>query len=181
MRRPEESARAGSRDRRLIAGAALGLLIVLAIAGSAPAQFDGMRFGPMGPGDLRKSEQQREVVANLCRRHLGTPLEGESLSDLRLLQRLIDERVIAPEQVYELQALGVVLGDVMAATLGLHWVAVDDEFGHSRALRWRQSDRVFFPVTMISKRVEAGLEVDVKGLYEKTRRAVEKLRRRSDY
>jgi len=174
-----------ARCRRRIWKELISLTLVACALGAplatpAAAQFEDMRFGWPGPGDLRKSEQQREIVGKLALRHLGEKIDGHAKSDLVLLQRLIDEGVVASDRVFDLQAMGVVLGDVMAANLRLHWVVVDDKYGHSRALRWRESPNVFFPVTMISKRLAAGSPVDVAALYAKTEKAVAELRQRSN-
>ena len=61
----------------------------------------------------------------------------------------------------------MVLGDVMVAQLGLSWVVVEDELGRSRALRLGESDELVYPVTMISKRVEADIRFTVDELYAK--------------
>ncbi len=150
-----------------------GLLACIVLTGvavlvtGAAAQFEGMQIGELNGGDRLKSERQRELVAELARRHLGSTIHGESLADIATLQRLLDRRFISSEQVFELQSLGLVLGDVMASTLRLAWVAVDDEYGHSRALRFRQTDHLFFPVTMISKRVRTGVPVEIAAIYRK--------------
>ena len=163
---------------RLVCFLGVGLAVSCVLAQSAAAQLEGMRFGELGGADQLKSERQRELVVALARRHLGVEIGEASRGDVRTLQRLLDEGVVGAGQTFELQSLGVVLGDVMAATLRLHWVVVDDEQGHSRALRFRESKNVFFPITMISRRVEGGLTVDVEALYRKTADAVAELERR---
>jgi hypothetical protein len=77
--------------------------------------------------------------------------------------------VLQPDQTLELQALGVVLGDVMVAQLGFSWAIVEDELGRSRALRLGESDDLVYPVTMISKRVEKDIRFTVEELYAKAR------------
>lgn len=116
---------------------------------------------------------QREIVDELARQHLGSPLAGGESRDLRVLQELLDRRVLDKAGTYELQALGVVLGDVMAQQLGLSWVRVEDEFGKSRALRLEGTETLIFPVTMISKRVEGGTPFTVNELFEKAKGIVE--------
>lgn len=128
--------------------------------------------------DRRRLEQQRGVVGTAASRHVGSPLRGGDLGDLRILQELVDQRVFAVDQVYELQALGVVLGDVMAEQFGLSWVVVDDRYGRTRALQYGDLDDVFFPVTMISRRYEKNIPVDVDELYRKMEAEVAKLSRR---
>ena len=112
----------------------------------------------------------------LAWRHLGTPLRGGQLRNLGTLQRLADSRFISKADVMDQQVLGVVLGDVMADNLHLSWIVVDDRVGRSRALRWRETQPLFFPVTMISKRMSSGEKVDVRALYDRVARDVAKLK-----
>jgi hypothetical protein len=132
---------------------------------------------PLRDGDRRSLERQRGIVNELARRHVGARPRGGALDDLRILQTLVDERVLASDQRYELQALGVVLGDVLAEQLDLVWVIVDDEYGRTRALRFGGGEDVFFPTTMISKRYEKNIPVDIDQLYRKTKSEVANLRR----
>lgn len=155
-------------------------LLVGATLASADVKFGTTKITPLGTGDLTKSDGQRQLVDGLARRHLGSGFGTSPEADLRLLQRLIDERVISREQTFEQQAMGVVLGDAMAKKLRLRWVAIDDDAGHSRALRFRQSDELFFPITMISKRARFGDPIDVQALFDETAARVAVLERRSD-
>jgi hypothetical protein len=133
---------------------------------------------PLAAGDRRKLERQRGIVDVLARRRVGTPRRGGAIGDLRLLQSLVDDRVLSTDQSYELQALGVVLGDVMAEQLDLSWVVVDDQYGRTRALQYGSHEDVFFPVTMISRRYEKNIPVDVDELYRKVESDVARLRAR---
>ena len=127
----------------------------------------------------RRLREQRNVIDELARRHIGTPLtSGRSTDDLRVLQELIDKQLLDKEQTYELQALGICLGDVMAEQLGLIWVAATDDHGRVRALQYGEGDDLFFPSTMISKRIEANVLFTVQELYDEMRRTVEALDRR---
>jgi hypothetical protein len=137
------------------------------------------RYQGLSGLERRRLEEQRELVRELGRRHVGSATTGRSLEDLRVIQGILEREVIEPAQTYELQALGVALGDVMASQLGLDWIAYEDEYGRSRALRLGETDVVIFPITMISKRVEAGLPVDLHELWEKTRRTLGEARPRS--
>jgi hypothetical protein len=146
-------------------------------AAPADAAVEGeQEILPLSESDERQLTQQRELVAALAHRHIGASLTGRELGDLDSIQRLLEAAGLEGDRRLELQALGVALGDVMASQLGLSWVAVQDEFGRSRALRYRDSDTLFFPIAMISRRVEAGLPVDVKELYRRTRDAVQSFR-----
>jgi hypothetical protein len=153
-------------------------LALLAQAGQqAVAQLTQRTIAEPGPADDLKSRRQRESVDELVRRHLGTRLRGDT-RDLDSLQRLLDERHVASDDVLAQQALGVVLGDVMVAELKLHWIVVDDDYGHSRGLRWRESDQLFFPITMISKRLGGGEAVSLRALYTSVENRVRVLRAR---
>ena len=135
---------------------------------------------PLDSLEQRRLREQRELVQELARRHVGTALSlGRSLDDLRVIQELLDKKIFTPDQTYELQALGVALGDVIATQLDLHWVAVEDELGRSRALQWGEGEDLVFPVTMISKRVEVDLRFRVVDLYEKAEVAVQGFRMRA--
>ena len=57
----------------------------------------------------------------------------------------------------------------------LEWVIVNDEYGRTRALQYGNNEDVFFPITMISRRYEADIFVDVEDLYDKMATEVEKL------
>ena len=129
----------------------------------------GSRITALNESDEYHLRRQREIVDELARHHLGSPLAGGEPRDLRVLQELLDRRVLEKSQTYELQALGVVLGDVMAGQLGLAWVRVEDEFGKSRALRLDETETLIFPVTMISKRVEGGTPFTIAELFEKAK------------
>jgi len=144
----------------------LALLVLPLFPAYAQAPPDKREILPLGELDRRKLEKQRSVVVELARRHVGSPTRGGSMDDLRVLQELLDRRVVGRDQVYELQAMGVALGDVMASNLGLHWVVVEDRYGRSRALAGGDGNDVAFPITMISKRVAAGIPVKVHELYE---------------
>jgi len=126
-------------------------------------------FSPLDSRDERQMREQRSKLDELARRHVGTPLTGgASRDDLRILQEILDKQVLSRDQAWELQALGVALGDVMAEQLGLTWVVVEDRLGRSRALRFRESENLIFPVTMISKRVEGKVRFRVLELFEET-------------
>lgn len=119
--------------------------------------------------------QQRELLSDLVSRHYGRQFNGETDSDLELLQRLLDDRIVRAEQTRELQAMGVIMGDLLAAELGLDWVTYEDSLGRSRALRYSDTDNYLFPITMISRRREADNRTAVADIYRKaaeTMRAV---------
>jgi hypothetical protein len=89
--------------------------------------------------------------------------------DLPALQRVLDERLLQPEQTWELQSLGVAFGDVLAdMVMGLAWCEVTDEYGTDPTLRFRETSFQVNALTMISKRVETGRPVRLQDLVAQT-------------
>ncbi|MBN2709820.1 MAG: DUF3806 domain-containing protein [Calditrichaceae bacterium] len=72
-----------------------------------------------------------------------------------------------------LQALGICFGEVLSNELDLHWVEVEDEYGKDPALKYKDTSIIFFPRTMIPKRIENGQEVDVCLLLQQTKDTLE--------
>lgn len=125
------------------------------------------RIGELSYMDLQFMEQQRQIVQDLATINLGRQFSGDKERDLELLQTLLDRQLVRADQVRELQAMGVILGDLLAADLDMHWVIYEDNEGRSRALRYRESDNYLFPITMIARRREAGNQTPVMDIYQK--------------
>jgi hypothetical protein len=117
--------------------------------------------------------EQRQSIDALARLHLGRQVRGDKENDLTVLQQLLDQRLVKPEDRLRLQALGVVMGDLLSAELKMPWVVYEDKLGRSRALRLGLTDHYLFPITMISRRAEVGAAVDVKAIYARAVAAIE--------
>ena len=146
----------------------LRILLCLTIPLSALAE-PPPRISDLTMLDRDYMREQRRRIDNLARMSLGRQLKDEKAADLEVLQLIVDRKLLRPEQTLELQAMGIVLGNLLAAELGMQWVIYEDRYGRSRALRLRSSDNFLFPVTMISRRMEAGAPVDVEAIYDKAR------------
>jgi len=105
--------------------------------------------------------------------HKYNTLDGK----LRLLDTILQNGWIAPDETLKLQCLGVTFGDALAQRLGLTWVAVEDEYGRDPALTLDGTSVRVFPLTSISKRVERGENVEVYQLFEAACAAIERVRR----
>lgn len=126
--------------------------------------------------DIHELAQQLVMVEHLAVTHLGQELADDE-SDLDILQALLDDGALEPDQTYELQCLGVVFGMRLVEALdGFDWAIVEDEHGRDPALRYLRTSLLVFPLTMISKRVEAREEVNVRWLFERTCAELEELR-----
>jgi len=106
-------------------------------------------------------------------RHKYNTLDGK----LTLVDTILRNSWIAPDETLKLQCLGVAFGDALAQRLGLTWVAVEDKYGRDPALTLEGTSVLVFPLTSISKRIERGEEVDVYRLFEDACSTIERLRR----
>ncbi len=106
---------------------------------------------------------KRRYVREVARIHCGQVLNG-TRADLNALQKILDEGLIAPDETAELQALGVVFGDVLAPDLDAEWKQVQDEYGDNPVLKVRGKRIAIGALTVISKRVEEGQDVDIEDL-----------------
>ncbi len=116
--------------------------------------------------DLEVLDSKRAMVIEIAKssdtRH---DLDGTTDQVLSILQELLDEGAVAKRQPEGLQAMGVVLGDLYARKPDLKWISYEDDVGKSLAIQIANTDNVLFPVTMISRLVEAGIKVNVTDIY----------------
>lgn len=151
------------------------LIAILLLLGGTPGWTQGsgweqpsaveVRIEPLSAIDQQFMAQQRaevEVMAN----SLGKQLTGDTNRDLATLQAILDEGLIPADDTLNLQALGIVMGDLLGQDLNMDWVIYRDRAGRSRALQYRDTDIFLFPVTMISRRWEVGYRRPVADLYE---------------
>lgn len=151
---------------RLIVG-----LFVLFMASVAAAQLLENRVTPLQPIDRQYMDVQRQLINELTRRHYGGQC-CRSAQQLELLQRLLEDGHVRPEQTQELQAMGVVLGDLLAAENALEWVVFEDIKGRSRALKVDETGHYVFPVTMVSRRWEVADRTPINEIYQSATEAI---------
>ena len=128
---------------------------------------DNVHISKLTLVDREYMEQARALINDLVARNFGGRLSGNKDNDLSLLQRLLDNHLVRPDQTLELQAMGVVMGDLLAVDLNMHWVIYEDRVGRSRALRYQETAEYLFPATMISRRQEADNHTPVVEIYQK--------------
>lgn len=130
------------------------------------------KIEPLSVEDAEHVETQRSWVRDHYdpeARHEYDTVEGK----LRLLDHIIRAGWIEPTETWKLQSLGITLGDVFVQDMGLVWVAVEDEYGRDPALSLPGTSVLLFPLTLISKRIERGEDVDVRELYAGLRQMIE--------
>ena len=125
--------------------------------------------------DLQYIQTQKSAIEEIAR-SLGQNFNGNLDNDIALLQRLLDSKKIGHTMTRELQAMGFVLGGLLADELDMHWVIYQDTYGRSRALRYKDSENYLFPVTMISRRREVMNLTSVQDIYNKAYKAIDHLR-----
>jgi len=110
-------------------------------------------------------DKQREVANNLVRFKLGRQLHKQQ-ADLKVIQKAIDRGYLADESKETLQAFGAAMGDVFAnAHKNLNWKVYEDELGASHAVCLDETVQCIFPMTILSRRIEAGLEPNVSKIF----------------
>ena len=145
----------------------LALLLLLCWGSPGSLAQKLTRTGDLTTVDWQFMAQQRETMQALAMMNLGRQFSGDRKLELALLQALLDKQLVRPDQVRELQAMGVIMDDLLAAELGMRWVLYEDNVGRSRALRYQKSDNVLFPMTMIARRREVGNQTSVVNIYQK--------------
>lgn len=111
-------------------------------------------------------ERQRQLIDEISRSEFGRPVRRD-LSDLTVLERIIENELVNRTETQTLQAMGVVLGDIYVAELNMQWRVYNDRQGKSRAVCLPDTTHCLFPITMISRRAEAGSRLDVRRIYER--------------
>jgi hypothetical protein len=127
---------------------------------------------PLKWTDKRQMQQQVNTIDTLARSQLGSQIHNNK-HDLDILQHLIYKGSIAKTDSLTLQALGVVLGNVMASEFDLEWKIYEDSKGRSRALCSAMADECLFPITMLSRRIEVGLLPNVKEIYTQSYKIIQ--------
>ena len=121
-------------------------------------------LSPLSAADEQRLEEQRAVVTRYLDES-GRQKFETAAGKLGTLRALLDANVFRAEQTFELQSMGIILGDVFVQDMGFHWVIVEDDYGRDPAIRYRDTSVILYPLTMIAKRIEAGEVVDVFDLY----------------
>jgi hypothetical protein len=77
------------------------------------------KFSELTREESERLDRQRAVVAVAAKQRYGTLALTRTKKDSPILQRLLDDKAFKKSQTYELQSLGVTLGDVLASEFAL--------------------------------------------------------------
>jgi hypothetical protein len=153
----------------------LAVLALLPPAAARAQTGDERRLSPLSAIDRQYMDSQRSRINDLTLGEYGGRCCRRE-AELDYLQRLLDDRVVTGDDIEELQAMGILLGDLLASELDLHWTVYEDARGRSRALQYGETENFLFPVTMISRRRSAGDQTPVTEIYRQAVEAMEKAR-----
>jgi hypothetical protein len=127
--------------------------------------------------DQQRLRDQRAIVEKYLANEESRQKYKTATGKLGTIRALLQAGTFKREQTYELQCLGIVLGDAFVQDLGMEWIMVEDEYGRDPAIRMPNTSIILYPLTMISKRIERGEQVDVFDLFNGVATQVEDLKR----
>ena len=128
---------------------------------------DIMQFSPLDIEQLAHMDRQRAFVSQFVATHLPNRRITGTKEDFAVLQAIVDSRLIDKDNTWKLQSLGIIFGDALITAIdGLAWWEMSDKWGTDPVLRYRTSTLQMGAMTMISKRVEDGRDVNVKQIAE---------------
>ena len=89
-----------------------------------------------------------------------------SLSDLDLIQIVLNSESLKSNETYSLQSLGMLFGQIIISNNdGYDWWMIEDEYGRDPTVRYLKTSLSLNVQTTISKRVEEGETISMDELY----------------
>lgn len=131
--------------------------------------------------DRDRIAAQTAAVLGMLRSRFGDVQLRHTENDLRLLQRLQDEGGLRAGQEQELEAVGIVFGEVLAARTPFRWITVEWQGERSLGLQYPGTTVIVFPGSMIAKRVNRGERVEFEPLFRATLAHVEQMKDDPEY
>ena len=86
---------------------------------------------------------------------------------LKLIDVILKSDWIEKHEIFKFQSLGITLGDIIVQDLNFIWVEVEEDGETDPAVNLQDTTLILFPMTMISKRIEKGENVDIYEFYER--------------
>jgi hypothetical protein len=135
------------------------LIFFLTLLSVANINAKDVVYRELPDNTVANMNRQREFVESLAKQHQLGLTVTRTKADYDLLELILSKKLIKKDQVWELQALGVVFGDALASEEPkLRWMEVTDAWGTDPALLYDDTTYQLNPVTMIQKRVQDGEE-----------------------
>ena len=142
-----------------------------------PHVSDEQKITALTAADTQRLTDQRAVIEAFLGNEDSKRKYHAAAGKLGTIRAILQADKFKPDQTYQLQCLGIVLGDVFVQELTMEWVMVEDESGRHPAVRMPGTTIILFPQTMISKRVQRGEKVDVFDLFNRIAEDVELLKK----
>lgn len=136
---------------------------------------------PAAEADRNQISAGVSTVVGLLRSRYGDVELRQTEDDLRLLQRLHDDGGLRAGHEDDLEAAGIVFGDVLAARTPLRWITVEWQGERSLGLHYPDTTIIVFPGSMIAKRANGGERVEFESLFRSTVAQVEQMRDDPEY
>jgi hypothetical protein len=131
---------------------------------------------PATDADLGCISAQEAAVLGILRAQYGEVQLRHTEDDLRLLQRLHDDSILRAGQENELECVGIVFGQVLAAQTPLRWITVEWQGERVLGLQYPNTTVTVLPGSMIAKRVNRGERIDFVSLFRSTVAQVEQMK-----
>lgn len=110
---------------------------------------------------ISNQRQSVEEMLSASPAALNKLVEGDSSAKLSVLEAILKTGLLTSKHTFQLQGMGIILGEILAEDANMNWMMLEDEYGTSPCLTVPGTSITLFPQTMISKRVENGELVDV--------------------
>lgn len=136
------------------------------------------RITALTEADQQRLRDQRAIIEKYLGNEDSKQKYKTAAGKLGTIRAVLQAGIFKPDQTYELQCLGIILGDAFVQELGMEWIMVEDEYGRDPAVRMPNTSIILYPLTMISKRVERGEQVDVFELFNGIAALVEEHKRK---
>lgn len=130
--------------------------------------------------DFDDINQRISQILNIKEEEIDTYHRSDKT--MSFIQKMIDEKVFQIENAYELHSLGIALGDYIQYKYNdFHWAVIRDEYGRDICLQYKTLALTIFPMTMISKRVEDGDNINVAELVNDLLEKINELIKSEDF
>ena len=120
-----------------------------------------------------------EEMRNWLRGHFKEGEQGKYNDlggKLAVIGSILQNNWFDRNEAWQLQALGVGLGDALAQQLGMTWVIVEDDHGRMPVLNLPGTSLKIYALTMIEKRVHQDESFDAVSLFEALCHQIEEIR-----
>lgn len=146
---------------------------------SSPQQQPQQKISIPTADDLKRIGEQRAVIERYLGDDDSRAKYAKPAGKLGLLRALLAQKIFKPTQTYELQCMGIVLGDTFVQEMGMEWIFVEDEHGRDPAVRVPNTSIIIYPLTMISKRIERDETVDVFDLFNQVANQIDQIKHKT--